>query len=398
MPKTPVVPMMSSDLSATAPASATLPVAAAQPDATVAADAPLWAVVFAGGIGSRFWPLSTPEQPKQLLALVGERPLIAETLARLAPLVPPERVLVLTSSDIADAIHAAIPDLPAENMLVEPRPLGTAAALAWGAAEVAKRAGPESVLCAVHADLAVAFPDEFRFVLRRAASLSAAEHAIVALGVVPTRPETGFGYVVPGPRLQPDQPLAAGGACHVRRFVEKPGPLLAEELLGDDALWHAGVFTAPAGVVLAELAVHARELAPGLPALAAHAYARFAGMIQSVSIERGLLERSKAILVVLVDCGWDDVGTWASLRRARELDDRGNGVRGRAFCVDAWSNVVHAEAGTVVLYGASQMLVVSLPGLTLVTPLERATDLKPLLDALPGSMRLQPLGPKRAAD
>lgn len=398
MQKTPVVPMLTRDLGDPVRDDATLTATQAQAATALSTDVPLWAIVLAGGIGSRFWPLSTPQQPKQLLALVGERPLISETVARLAPLIPVERVLVLTSSDIADAIHAAIPDLPRENLLVEPRPLGTAAALAWGAAEVARRSGPESVLCAVHADLAVAFPDEFRLLLRRAATVAAAEHAIVTLGVLPTRPETGFGYVVPGPRLQPDQPLVSGGVCHVRRFVEKPGPLLAEELMGDDALWHAGVFAAPAGVVLAELAVHAHELAPGLPALAARAYDRFAGMIQSVSIERGLLERSKAVLVLLADCGWDDVGTWASLRRARELDDHGNGVRGRAHCVEAWSNVVHAEAGTVVVYGASQMLVVSLPGLTFVTPLERATDLKPLLDALPGSMRLQPLGRPRAAD
>ena len=139
----------------------------------------LWAVVFAGGIGTRFWPLSTPKRPKQLLALVNERPLIVDTIARLSPLVPAERVLVVTSADIADALHEAIPEIPRANMLIEPRPLGTAAALAWGAQEVANRAGPDTVFCALHADLSVGFPDVFRDALRRAATIASSEPVLV---------------------------------------------------------------------------------------------------------------------------------------------------------------------------------------------------------------------------
>src|SRR4029450_9418790 len=168
----------------------------------------MWAMVLAGGIGSRFWPLSTPDRPKQLLKLIGDRPLIAETISRLAPLIPPERVLVLTGRDIAPAIHAAIPEIPKINMLVEPRPLGTAAALAWGAQEIIRRAGPETVFCCVHADLAVAFPDFFRQTLIRAARVAGCENALVTVGVKATRPETGFGYIRPG------TPLQAGGVAH----------------------------------------------------------------------------------------------------------------------------------------------------------------------------------------
>jgi mannose-1-phosphate guanylyltransferase len=115
-------------------------------------------------------------------------------------------------------------------------------------------------------------------------------------------------------------------------------------------------------------------------------------MIRSVSIERGLLERIARFLVLLADFGWDDVGTWASLRRARDLDDDGNGALGAVQFVDAESNVVHTESGTVVLFGVSRLLVVSLPGLTFITTLEHANDLKPLLDALPGSLRVNPGG------
>ena len=350
-------------------------------------EATMWAIVLAGGIGSRFWPLSTPDRPKQLLKLVGERPLIAETVSRLAPLVPPERVLVLTSRDIAAAIHAAIPEIPTTNMLVEPRPLGTAAALAWGAQEVARRGGPEPVFSCVHADLAVAFPEFFRHTLIRAARVVVREKALVTVGVKATRPETGFGYIRPGASLRSGAVPEDGAPCHVKSFIEKPGPVLAEMLVSDGAYWNAGVFVWRAKDVLEALAEYTSELAHGLQALGEQDYVRFAGMIQSVSIERGLLERYSKLILVPGEFGWDDVGTWASLRRARELDDEGNGAYGEVHFVDCTGNVVHAEGVPVVLYGVSGMLVVTLAGLTFVTTLDRANELRPLLEALPDGLR-----------
>jgi mannose-1-phosphate guanylyltransferase len=371
-----------------APAVGTLPGEQPEPEAALETGLALWAVVLAGGIGSRFWPLSTPERPKQVLALVGERPLIADTVARLAPVVPADRVLVLTSADIADALRAAVPEVPAANFLVEPRPMGTAAALAWGAQEIASRVGRRTVFVALHADLAVGYPDELRRLMKRAAALAAGDRAIVALGAEPTRPETGFGYLVPGSSLDGD---ATGGErrsspSRVEHFVEKPGPILAQELIDAGAFWHTGIVVSQAGTVLDALAEHTTELQPGLAALAAGKMDRFAGLIQSVSVERGLLERSGDVVVLPGDFGWDDVGTWSSLRRVRELDDTGNGVWGEAHVVDSSSCVVHADGGQVVLYGVSGILVVTRPGLTFVTTLDRAAELNPLLDQLPDAL------------
>jgi mannose-1-phosphate guanylyltransferase len=363
-----------------------------EPDPELSADVglSLWAVVFAGGIGTRFWPLSTPKRPKQILPLVDERPLIADTVARLAPLVPPDRVLVVTSADIADALHAVIAEVPRGNMLVEPRPLGTAAALAWGAQEVARRAGPRTVFCALHADLAVGYPDVFRDTLRRAAGVAAEDPWLVTIGATPTRTETGFGYLHAGAPIDEYVPLAEGGACRVRHFVEKPHAALADTLIAEGALWNTGIFVWQAQVVLDQLAAHVPELQRGLPVLAEGDPARFAELVTSVSIDRGLLERSDRVVVLPADFGWDDVGTWASLRRVRALDDFGNGVSGEAHCIDASGNVVHATDGCVVVYGVSGMLVVSIEGMTFVTTLERATELGPLLNALPGSLRFAP--------
>ncbi len=355
-------------------------------------DVALWAVVFAGGIGSRFWPLSTPARPKPLLALVSEQTLIEETVGRLQPTIPPERVLILTSRDIAPAIRSVTKDVPDQNVLVEPRPLGTAAALAWGAQELARRAGPSAMCVAVHADLAVDFPEEFRRTLRRAAAYAARESALVSVGIQPSRPETGFGYVLPGAPLDIDTPMARGGAAQVARYVEKPSEREALEMIRNGARWHGGIVVAAAGTFLRQLAEHTPEVRDGLEALTAGNLPGFVGMVRATSLERGLLERSDRLLVINGEFGWDDVGTWASLRRARELDDDGNGAVGSVHFVDADSNVVHAERGTVVVYGLSRMLVVTLDGLTFVTSLDRATDLRPLLDALPGSMRINPTG------
>jgi mannose-1-phosphate guanylyltransferase len=352
----------------------------------------MWAVVFAGGIGSRFWPLSTAERPKPLLALVTGNSLLEDTVGRLQPLIPPERVIVVTSRDIAPAIRDVVRELPEENILVEPRPLGTAAALAWGAQEVARRAGRETPVCAMHVDLAVAFPGAFRASLGRAAAVANRESALVALGVRPTRTEPSFGYIRVGSALDRDVPLSAGGACQVDGFVEKPAESAAAALAGTGALWHAGIVVGSAKTMLEKLERYTPEIAPGLGALAKGDLPAFARRIRSVSIERGLLERISRFLVLLADFGWDDVGTWASLRRARDLDDDGNGALGSVHFVDAESNVVHTESGPVVLFGVSRLLVVSLSGLTFITTLERASDLKPLLDSLPGSLRANPGG------
>lgn len=362
----------------------------AEPEALRDTGTDMWAVIFAGGIGTRFWPLSTPRRPKQLLALVHERPLIAETVMRLAPLVPSDRVLVVTSADIVDALHDAIPEVPRGNMLVEPRPLGTAAALAWGAQEVARRAGPDTVFCALHADLSVGYPDVLRDSLRRAATHAATERVLVALGATPTRPETGFGYLQPGHPVDPLTGRAEGGACRVTHFVEKPGAALADVLIEKGALWNTGIFVWRAQVVLDALATHTPEVASALPALAAGTLDTVANLVTSISIDRGLLERSSHVVVLPTECAWDDVGTWASLRRVRELDDTGNGVMGPVYCVESSGNVIHAESCSVVAYGISGMIVVSIDGLTFITTLERASELGPLLNALPGSLRFNP--------
>jgi mannose-1-phosphate guanylyltransferase len=343
--------------------------------------ADVWAVVLAGGVGSRFWPLSTPARPKQLLALVDEHPLLRNTLARLAPLTPAARTLVLTNAGLRDAVLAMCPALPPENVIAEPAPAGTAAALAWAAREVERRAGPETVMLCVHADWAVADPAGFRATLARAARAAAAHAALVTVGVVPTRDDPGFGYIHPGAVVE-------DAVRRVARFVEKPTRERAARMRVEGYLWNSGIFVWRAGDFLEEIDLRCPEVAPALRALdAADAgdagLRRFFADVTPVAVDIGVMERSPRVLVLAGDFGWDDVGTWGALGRVRRLDGGGNAAQGRVHLLDARRNVVHAERNAVILYGVEDLVVVTADGLTLVTTVDRSSDLKTLIQSLP---------------
>jgi mannose-1-phosphate guanylyltransferase len=340
-----------------------------------------WAVVLAGGVGSRFWPLSTPSRPKQLLPLVTSQPLLADTVARLRPLVSSDRTLILTSEALVPSVAALLPDVPRSNILAEPRPAGTAAALTWAAQEIARRDGPAAVMMSVHADWAVADPAGFQQSLTLAVRTAELHQTLVTVGVVPTRPDPGFGYIQPGEALD-----AETGARRVVRFVEKPDGARAEQMRRDGYLWNSGIFVWRVGDFLDDV----RRLTPEV-SRALHAHSNdmlgFFGAVTPISVDVGVLERSDRVVVLAGDFGWDDVGTWAALRRVRRTDAAGNTVSGRLYAYDARDNVVHAPASTVVMYGVSNLVVVVDNDMVLVTTVDRSADLKTLMDALPRGVR-----------
>jgi mannose-1-phosphate guanylyltransferase len=333
--------------------------------------------VLAGGVGSRFWPLSTPQRPKQVLPLVTDRPLLVDTLERLEPLVPREQTLVLTNRALAPML-AMLTGLSPDNVLTEPRPAGTAAALTWAAAEIERRADGEAVMICVHADWAIGDDTGFRATLAAAAVTAAAQASLVTVGIVPTRPDPGFGYISPGREVAP-------GVRAVQRFIEKPDLRRAEAMVREGYLWNSGIFVWRVGDFLEEVNRHTPEVSSALAtALAAgRDAAAFFNAAKSVSVDVGVLERSARVLVMPGSFGWDDVGTWAALRRVRPRDANGNAVHGSVYARDAHDNVVHADGGAVVLYGVSDLVVVTRDGLTLVTTVDRSNDLKTLVESLP---------------
>src|SRR5215213_1599693 len=194
-----------------------------------------WAVILAGGIGSRFWPLSTPTRPKQLLPLVNDKPLLVNTIERLNALVPAEHTLILTNASLVDAISEEVPSIPAENIIAEPKPAGTAAALTWAAKEIERRSSGDATMICVHADWAIADDDGFRAALSAAERIAIEDRALVTVGIVPTRPDPGFGYIQPGEQTE-------SGARKVVRFVEKPDRIRAESMMHNGYLWNSGIF------------------------------------------------------------------------------------------------------------------------------------------------------------
>lgn len=337
-----------------------------------------WAVILAGGSGTRFWPLSTPDNPKQLLPLTGPRSTAEEAVARLEGLVPRERVLVVTGALLGARLADRLGLAPA-NLLIEPRAASTGPALVWATWEALRR-DPDAEVLSLHADWSVADPDAFRRTADLALRTARAFDRLVTVGMVPSRPETGYGYIVPGPALD-------GGARAVARFAEKPDATTALDLMAAGALWNSGLFAWTADALLREIARRTPEVGAHLDLLHRNDVAGFFRAVTPISIDVGLLERSDAVAVVSGAFGWDDVGTWDALTRVRPKDAEGNVLVGRALARESRDCLAWAEDDIVVLHGVRDLIVVQAHGRVLVMPRDRAPDLKRLLDTLPPDVR-----------
>ncbi len=337
-----------------------------------------WAVLLAGGSGTRFWPLSTPAHPKQLLPLAGPRSTAEEAVSRLAGLVDPERILVVTGAALAEPLRRALP-IPAANVLVEPRAASTGPALVWATHE-AHRRDPEAEVLSLHADWVITDADAFRRTAMAALEGAARHDRLVTVGMVPSRPETGYGYIVPGPELDP-------AARRVARFVEKPDAARALDLIAAGALWNSGLFAWTARRLRAEVERHTPELARALPALEGGDVPRFFATVTPVSIDVGVLERSNAVAVVAGAFHWDDVGTWEALARVRERDAAGNVLVGPVHAHQAEDCVAWSDGEPVLLFGVRDLVVVRANGRVLVMPRAAAARLKDALDTLPPEVR-----------
>ncbi len=338
------------------------------------------AVIMAGGVGTRFWPASRARRPKQLLRIVGPVSMIRSTYARLSPLVPPEQILVVTRAEQAASVRAELPELPAANVLVEPTGRNTAACIGLATVVLRSRGADHETMVVLPADHAIAREDEFRDVLAAADRLLQEHDVLLTLGVVPRRPETGYGY------LQIGDAVAEVGTRQfhrVQRFVEKPDLALAQALCADGAhLWNSGMFLWRVARIALELDSHLPELVPGLERLRAavgtrawqseleQAYAGF----PSVSIDYAVMEKAADVWVTALDVGWNDVGSWASLAEVRSQDEAGNVLPPDALAVDARRNIVEGRGRPVVLVGVEDLIIVDADDALLVCHRDRAQD------------------------
>ena len=334
--------------------------------------------MLAGGIGSRFWPVSTRERPKQLLPLASSRALIEDTVERARALVPDDRIRVLAGEHLAAPFRAVLPDLSADAYLVEPQARGTCPVLAWAAWEVA-RLDPEAVLVSLHSDHLIRPLEAFQDTVRAAAEVARTQEMLVTVGIEPDRVETGYGHIQPGDGLEGP---AGAEAFRVRAFHEKPDAATARRYIDAGYLWNSGIFVWKASVFLEEVHRHAPEVAACLPLLEEQGPDAFFSTVPVSVVDTAVMERSQRVACVRATFSWDDVGSWEALARTRDADDAGNVVLGQGQVVEGADNVVFADGGRVVLFGVDNLVVVRSGETTLVLPRERAADLKTLLKAL----------------
>jgi len=334
-------------------------------------------------VGSRFWPVSTPARPKQLLPLASDRPLIVDTVERARALAGDERIRILAPPTLGARLAEALPSFPPENLWSEPTPRGTAPALAWAAWRI-RRADPEAVMVSLHADHVLEPIEKLTELLRGAAAVARDQRRLLTVGAAPDRPEVGFGYIDPGAPI--DGPPGVQ-AYDVRVFHEKPDASTAVRYLSEGYLWNTGIFVWRADAFLEEVERHAPQLARLLPLLESGDEDAFFRSAPNSSVDVAVLERSDRVGVVRADFRWDDVGSWEALARTRTLDADGNALQGDVHVVDASGNVVFTDDTPVVLFGVDDLVVVRTERVTLVASRARAPDLKDLLERLPEHLR-----------
>ena len=333
----------------------------------------VFAVLMAGGSGTRFWPASRRALPKQYLPIGTQKPLIRETFERLEGLVDPAHVLVVASRSHSKLVHTLLPEVPESNVLLEPAGRNTTPCIAWAACAIEARA-PASVQIVLPSDHVIHPAQQFRELLSSAVRSARNEDVLITLGVRPTEPATGFGYIECG---EPH----AGGLQRVLRFVEKPDRARAEQFLASGRfLWNAGIFVWSTRTILAAL----REFAPQTLAAAARlpraprsaVFARF----ESISIDKSVMERAQNVCVIPMPLQWSDVGSWNALPEARGELAAGGG----ALLAQESSNcIAYAPPGEVVaLLGVHDLVVVHAGKVTLVCPRERAQDVRALVAAM----------------
>lgn len=339
-----------------------------------------YAVIMAGGAGTRFWPLSRAARPKQFLHLAGRGTMLQETARRLRGVVPRARVLVVAPPAHVRLVRGQLPWLAPGNLIVEPAPRGTAACLALVAAHLARRAA-NATLAVLAADHAIADVAKLRAGLRRAHAV-ADDGWLVTFGIPPTHPETGYGYVRVGSPLDRRRPRAA----RALRFVEKPDLRTARRFLaGGDYRWNSGMFAWRIDVFRDALARHAPAVAAAADAVAGRggaparrAYAR----LPALPVDVAVLERERRIAVVDATFDWSDVGSWAAMTDLWGADAAGNARRGRALLLDCRDTVVHAGSRLVAMLGVEDLVVVDTPEALLVCPRTRAQEVRKVVAAL----------------
>jgi len=346
----------------------------------------LYAVVMAGGIGERFWPLSTPRRPKQLIPFFDDEPLLSRAVERLDPLLPIDRIILVTTRELEVPIRDLIPSIPPENLILEPVGKNTAPAAALATQKILRR-DPDGVIAMFPSDHMIEGKKVLHDQLLQAVRIAESRY-LVTFGIQPNHPATGYGYIRLG------GPLKARGAkgskvFRAEAFVEKPDRERAEAYLRDGGyLWNSGIFVWSGKFFLEQVRAHAPALSrslmdireaietPDEPA----AIDRFYRSVEKISVDYAIMERSDRVAVIPADFQWDDLGSWTALERTHRADEEGNVIVGRAILDDVRDCIVYVEDGAVALLGLRDLVVVRVGEVTMVCHRSKAETVRKLAE------------------
>ena len=349
---------------------------------------PFLLFIMAGGSGERFWPLSRKAKPKHLLKLVSSKTLLEETVLRIKPLASkPSHLLILTNHEQIPGLRKALPRFPKSSLIPEPAKRDTAPAAALATA-LALRNNPDAILALLPADAVIGKAPIFRSQLAAAARAAAASPSFITLGIRPSFPATGFGYLHLGQKTL--RSLKGGPFLLVRRFVEKPSLAKAKSYLKSrQYAWNAGIFVWKASTFLAEARRQQPALTRFIEKFPKHgSYASYLKRefpkLPKISVDYAIMEGAKSVLAIQAAFPWDDVGSWSALPSQLPTDKRGNTLRGNITAVDSQDTLAIAQGGRqIALLGTKNLVVVDTPDALLVCPKDRVQEVKKLLPLLP---------------
>jgi len=344
----------------------------------------IYAIIMAGGVGSRFWPRSRERKPKQLLNLFDDQSLISKTVTRIEGMIPPERIIVVTNRLQADEIARELPQVPVENIIAEPYGRNTAACVALSAMIVAKR-DPEAVCVVLPADHLIINVSSFQADLQKAAKFAYEKEGLVTLGIPPSRPETGYGYI------QIEASAGQDGICKVATFAEKPNYATAVRFLGSgDFMWNSGMFIWKASVILEEIAIFLPELSSGMNELSEsvgsgsfdEALEKAYGQIKSISIDYGIMEKSHRVFLIKASFDWSDVGSWEEVYQLSEKDEKGNASVGDVFTNMTHDSYIYSPNKFTSVIGVDNLIIINTEDSLLVCRRDQAQEVKQIVDFL----------------
>jgi len=344
------------------------------------------AVIMAGGRGERFWPKSRQNRPKQFLRLIGDKTMLQRTVGRVEKFLTAENIYIITAENHREIVRRQVPQIPPENIILEPCGRDTAAAIGL-AAVIVRQKDAAGTMIVLPADHYIADEDRFAAIVKGAVEAAEKDHA-VTIGIQANRPETGFGYIVQGRFYQK---FAGIPSFHVERFTEKPNRQQALAFLESGCcFWNSGIFVWKADLIRRLIAEHLPPLAEGLEKLeAALGTERYPLVLRDVysrlpriSIDYGVMEKTEEVLMLPGDFGWDDVGSWTALESYKDKDSDGNILEGEGVLVDTKNTMVQASDKIVATLGVHDLIVVESEKSILICHKQKAQELKKVINAL----------------